>query len=152
MNEFAQTMYLELGVRMVVLGAWVNPEGHKKWSVYDHDNGFNHKSLMELSRFESNNCIGNQKPNFITHEPRWHEKPIQKSFHAYVEEYLTGDEEEHTVTRPVSSTKPKQTLQTGEKGQPMLPANCLIRHGDTAQFLNYQKQVLRSYIERMYSA
>ena len=40
MNEFAQTMYLELGVRMVVLGAWVNPEGDKKWSVYVHDNLF----------------------------------------------------------------------------------------------------------------
>jgi hypothetical protein len=106
---------------------------------------------MELSRFESNSCLGNAKPNFIAHEPRWHEKPIQKTFHSYVEDYLTGDEEQNTVTRPVGATKPKQHLQTGEKGQPMLPENCLIRHGDRAQFLNYQKQVLRSYIERIYS-
>jgi hypothetical protein len=33
MNEFAQSMYLELGVRMVVLGAWVDLEWKKKWSV-----------------------------------------------------------------------------------------------------------------------
>jgi len=29
-------MYLELGVRMVVLGGWVDPEGKKKWSVYEN--------------------------------------------------------------------------------------------------------------------
>jgi hypothetical protein len=47
--------------------------------------------------------------------------------------------------------KPKQVLDTGNKGHPLLPANCLIRHGDSAQFLTYQKQVLQSYIERLYS-
>ena len=36
MNDFAQTMYLEQGVRMVVLGGWVDPEGKKKWSVYEN--------------------------------------------------------------------------------------------------------------------
>jgi len=110
-----------------------------------------HTSLIELCRFESNSFLGTQKLNFTANEPRWHEKPIEKTFHTYVEDYLTGDEEPTTVTRPVSSAKPKQTLETGEKGQPMLPANCLIRHGDHAHFLNYQKQVLRSYVERMYS-
>jgi hypothetical protein len=69
----------------------------------------------------------------------------------YLEEYLTGDEEEKTILRSGGTAKPKQVLETGDKGQPLLPANCMIRHGDNAQFLSYQKQVLRSYIERMYS-
>jgi len=34
MNEFARSMYLELGVRMVVFGAWVDTDGKKKWSLY----------------------------------------------------------------------------------------------------------------------
>jgi len=33
----------------------------------------------------------------------------------------------------------------------MLPTNCLTAHGDQSQFLNYQKQVLRAFVERMYS-
>jgi hypothetical protein len=69
----------------------------------------------------------------------------------YLEEYLTGDEEEKTILRSGGTAKPKQVLETGDKGQPLLPANCMIRHGDNAQFLSYQKQVLQSYIERMYS-
>jgi hypothetical protein len=36
MNEFSKTMYLELGVRMVMLGAWVDPEGKKKWSMCEN--------------------------------------------------------------------------------------------------------------------
>ena len=115
------------------------PVYHRRW-------------LMSFFRFESNSYLGNDKPNFTADEPQWHQKAVEKTFHAYVEEYLTGDEEDKTVTRPGSAAKPKQTLETGDKGQPLLPANCLIRHGNTAQFLNYQKQVLRSYIERLYSA
>ena len=111
-----------------------------------------HLALTGYYRFESNSFLGNQKPNFTADEPAWHAKPIEKTFHAYIEEYLTGDEEEKTVTRPCTSAKPKQNLSTGEKGQPMLPGNCLVRHGDNAQFLSYQKQVLRSYVERTYSA
>jgi hypothetical protein len=76
---------------------------------------------------------------------------MEESFNAYLEDHLTGDEEEKTVLRPGSTAKPKQELETGDKGQPLLPANCLTRHGDSAHFLNYQKQVLRSYVERMYS-
>jgi len=34
MNEFARSMYLELGVQMVVLGAWVDTDRKKKWSLY----------------------------------------------------------------------------------------------------------------------
>jgi len=34
MNEFSRSMYLELGVRMVVFGAWVDTDGKKKWSLY----------------------------------------------------------------------------------------------------------------------
>jgi len=34
MNEFARSMYLELGVRMVVFGAWVDTDRKKKWSLY----------------------------------------------------------------------------------------------------------------------
>ena len=106
---------------------------------------------MSFFRFESNSYLGNDKPNFTADEPQWHQKAVEKMFHAYVEEYLTGDEEDKMVTCPGSAVKPKQTLETSDKGQPLLLVNCLIRHGDTAQFLNYQKQVLWSYIERLYS-
>jgi hypothetical protein len=81
----------------------------------------------------------------------WHEKPIAETFEAYIEEYLSADEEEKRVIRSTGGAKPKQLLATGGKGQPLLPENCLIRHGDKAMFLTYQKQVLRSFIERMYS-
>ena len=33
----------------------------------------------------------------------------------------------------------------------MLPTNCLTAHGDQSQFLNYQKQLLRAFVEWMYS-
>jgi hypothetical protein len=36
MNAFQHSMYLKYGVRMVVLGGWINPAGKRKWSVYVH--------------------------------------------------------------------------------------------------------------------
>jgi len=33
MNEFAKSMYLELGVWMVVFGAWVDMDRKKKWEL-----------------------------------------------------------------------------------------------------------------------
>lgn len=115
MNEFVQTMYLELGIWMVVLGAWVDPEGKKKWSMYEicHIIVTGH---WWSSRFESNSSLGNEKPNFTTNEPQWHEKLIEKIFHAYIEDYLTGDEEGKTVTCPSSTAKPKPILRTSDKG------------------------------------
>jgi hypothetical protein len=153
MNEFAQTMYLELGVQMVVLGGWMDPNGKKKWRMYiSLAVLYNcHWLLIILIRFESNSFLGTNKPNFTTSEARWNEKPLEKTFHAYVKEFLTGDKEDKTVTHPASTVKPKQILPTGDKGQPLLPANCLIWHGNSTQFLNYQKQVLRAYVERIYS-
>lgn len=32
-NQFARTMYLEMGVRMVVLGAWIGSDRKKKWTM-----------------------------------------------------------------------------------------------------------------------
>jgi hypothetical protein len=36
MNDFSQRMYLELGVRMVTFGGWVDTKGKKKWSMYEN--------------------------------------------------------------------------------------------------------------------
>ena len=33
-HDFAHQMYIELGVWMVVLVAWVNPLAEKRWSMY----------------------------------------------------------------------------------------------------------------------
>lgn len=33
MHDFAHKMYLELGVHMVSLVAWVNPLGEKRWTM-----------------------------------------------------------------------------------------------------------------------
>jgi len=81
----------------------------------------------------------------------WPTQPIEASWHHYVEEHLTCDEGEKMVTCPGNGSKPKQMLSTGSKGQAMLPTNCLTAHGDQSQFLNYQKQVLRAFVEQMYS-
>jgi len=101
-------------------------------------------------RFESNESLGENKPSFMTDALNWPTQPIETSWHHYVEEHLTCDEEEKMVTHPGSSSKPKQMLSTSSKGQAMLPTNCLTAHGDQSQFLNYQKQVLRAFVEWMY--
>jgi len=87
----------------------------------------------------------------MTDTPDWPTQPIEASWHHYVEEHLTCDEGEKMVTHPGNGSKPKQMLSTGSKGQAMLPTNCLTAHGDWSQFLNYQKQVLRAFVEQMYS-
>jgi hypothetical protein len=91
-----------------------------------------------------NSYLGNNKPNFIADEPMWHEKPIAEMFKAYIEEYLSANEEEKTVIRSTGGAKLKQLLATGGKEQPLLPENCLIHHGDNAMFLTYQKQLQTS--------
>ena len=101
--------------------------------------------------FESNESLGENKPNFMTGALDWPTQPIEASWHHYVEEHLTCDEGEKMVTHPGNGSKPKQMLSTSSKGQAMLPTNCLTAHGDRSQFLNYQKQVLRAFVERMYS-
>jgi hypothetical protein len=109
--------------------------------------------LIAHPRFDTNDSLGVNKPSFMTNAPDWPTEPIEKTWHHYVEEHLTCDEDEaeKTVTRPGGSSKPKPTLSTGDHGQAMLPRNCMTRHGDRSQFLNYQKQVMRAYVERMYS-
>jgi hypothetical protein len=75
---------------------------------------------------------------------------IEKTFHQYVVENLTGDEdegndEECLAHRPVGNTKPKLELATGSKGQPLLPKNCVSAHGDKARFLDFQKGIERAH-------
>jgi hypothetical protein len=84
----------------------------------------------------------------------WSRGPLEKTFHQYVIEHLTGNEDEGedknwVVVRPTTNIKPEVELVTGHKGQPLLLANCLCTHSDKVCFLEYQKQVLRAYIERM---
>ena len=55
------------------------------------------------------------------------------------------------MVRPTGNAKLKVELASGDKGQPLLPSNCIRVHSDKARFLEYQKQVLQAYIERMYS-
>jgi hypothetical protein len=107
--------------------------------------------LIAHYRFDTNDSLGVNKLSFMTDAPDWPTEPIEKMWHHYVEEHLTCNEAEKTVTHPGGSSKPKPTLSTGDHGQVMLPRNCMTHHSDCSQFLNYQKQVMWAYVERMYS-
>jgi hypothetical protein len=105
--------------------------------------------------FDFNEHFGSDQKSFHEFYPSWEHSEMMEKWKSFLEDTLQEEEDNEADKVPTQTTVQKKSkalvpLRKTRSGQPLLPDD-VLQAQNTRQGLNYQKDVIRSWVTSQYS-